>query len=220
VREIRDLRPPERVTVPTCIGCGAMERWGTCEAGCSEHRLELVSAAEFDALEVGRSAVRARLGACRPVAEALAGAEPGPEGWQAAYRASQRAALAVLSRHQPSHGSDEPAEHVTTWWCAECGGIDAPQPCLGICVWRPADWVNRTAYEAARSRAAGERDVERAMVRLLRRVACVTPREGHWERNWRALHADAREALRASASLAAPGPASARDRRTAHADPA
>ena len=206
--------------MPTCIGCGAMARWGTCDTACSEHRLELVSAAEFDALEAGRSAVRARVGACRPVVETLAGTEPGPDGWQAAYRASQRAALAVLSRHEPHDDSDEPAEHVTTWWCAECGGIDAPQPCLGICVWRPADWVNRTGYEAARSRAAGERDAERAMVRLLRRVAFVTPREGHWERNWRALHADAREALRASASLAAPGPASAPDRRTAHADPA
>ena len=130
------MYPPERVTVPTCIGCGAMARWGTCDAACSEHRLELVSAAEFDALEAGRSAVRARVGACRPVAETLAGTEPGPDGWHAAYRASQRA------------------------------------------------------------------------------------REGHWERNWRALHADAREALRASASLAAPGPAAAPDRRTAPADPA
>lgn len=206
--------------MPTCIGCGAMARWGTCDTACSEHRLELVSAADFDALEVERSAVRACVGACRPVVEMLAGTEPGPDGWQAAYRASQRAALAVLRRHESHDDSDERAEHVTTWWCAECGGIDAPQPCLGVCVWRPADWVNRTGYEAARSRAAGERDAERAMVRVLRRVALVTPREGHWERNWRALHADAREALRASASLAAPSPASAPDRRTAHADPA
>jgi hypothetical protein len=197
-----------------------MERWGTCDTACSEHRLELVSAAEFDALEGDRAAVRARIGACRPIAEALAATEPGLDGWQAAYRASQRAALAVLSRHEPRDDADEPAEHVTTWWCAECGGIDAPQPCLGICVWRPLDWVNRTRYEAARSRAAGQRDVERALVRLLRRVACVTPREGQWERNWRALHADAQEALRALATPAAPGPASAPDRRTARADPA
>lgn len=197
-----------------------MARWGTCETACSEHRLELVSAADFDGLEAGRSAVRARTGAFLAVVETLAGTAPGPDGWQAAYQASQRAALAVLSRHEPHAGSDEPAEHVTTWWCAECGGIDAPQPCLGICVWRPSDWVNRTGYEAARSCAAGERDAARAMVRLLRRVASVTPREGHWERNWRALHADAQEALRASASLAALGPASAPDRRTAHADPA
>ena len=206
--------------MPTCIGCGAMERWGTCDTACSEHRLDLVSAADFDALEADISAVRARAAACRPVVETLAGIEPGPDGWQAAYRASQRAALAVLSRHKSHDDSDERAEHVTTWWCAECGGIDAPQPCLGVCIWRPAEWVNRTGYEAARSRAAGERDVERAMVGVLRRVAFVTPREGHWERNWRALHADARKALLVSASLAALGPASAPDRRTARADPA
>ena len=184
-----------------------MERWGTCDTACSEHRLELVSAADFDALGVDRSAVRARAGACRPIAEALAGTEPGPDGWQGGVSGvAARRARGAWSRHDPRHDSDEPAEHVTTWWCAECGGIDAPQPCLGICIWRPSYWVNRTRYDAARSRAAGERDVERGLVRLLRRVAFVTPREGHWERNWRALHADAREALRASASLAPPGP--------------
>ena len=80
--------------MPTCIGFGAMERWGTCDTACSEHRLELVSAADFDGLEADRSAVRARVGACRPVVATLAGTEPGPDGWQALYRASQRAALA------------------------------------------------------------------------------------------------------------------------------
>ena len=65
--------------MPTCIGCGAMERWGTCDTACSEHRLELVSAAEFDALEVERSEVRARAGAYRPIVETLAGTEPGPD---------------------------------------------------------------------------------------------------------------------------------------------
>ena len=172
-----------------------MERWGTCESACSEHKLELVGAADLDGLEADRSAVRARVGAFRPVVEALADTEPGPDGCQAAYRATQRAALAVLSRDEPRDDSDEPAEHVTTWWCAECGGIEAPQPCLGVCIWRPADWVNRTVYEAERSRAAAERDAERALVRLLRRVAFVTPHDDQWERNWRALHARAQEAL-------------------------
>lgn len=197
-----------------------MERWGTCETSCSEHRLELVSAADFDGLEADRSAVRARIEAFRLVVDALAAAEPAPDGWEAAYRATQGAALAVLKCHTTSDHSDEPAEYVTTWWCAGCGAIDAPQPCLGICIWRPAEWVNRTAYEPERSRAAAERDAERILVRLLRRAAFVTPRDDQWERNWRALHADAREALRASASLAALSPASAPDRRTAHADPA
>jgi hypothetical protein len=190
------MRPPERVTVPTCIGCGAMEVWGTCEGSCSEHKLELVSAAEFDELEAARSAARERVGPLRLVAEALAGTEPDPDGWQTAYRATQGAALAALSHHQRPDDLDERAEHVTTWWCAECGGVEAPQPCLGVCIWRRADWVNRTMYELARSRAAAERDVERALVRVLRRAASVTPRDDQWEHNWRTLHAEAQEALR------------------------
>jgi hypothetical protein len=101
----------------------------------------------------------------------------------------------VLSRDGPRDGFDEPAEHVTTWWCAESGGIDAPQPCLGVCIWCPADWVNRAVYEAERSRAAGERDAERALVRVLRCVASVTPLDDQWERNWLALQAEARGAL-------------------------
>jgi hypothetical protein len=186
-----------------------MERWGTCETSCSEHKLELVSAADFHGLEVDAAAVRARVEAFRPVVEALAGTEPGPDGWQAAYRVTQRAALAALSRHEPRDDADQPAEHVTTWWCAECGGIDAPQPCLGICVWRPADWVNRTVYEAERSRGAAERDAEGPLVRLLRRVAFVTPRNDQWERNWRALRTEAREALHARVSEARRARASA-----------
>lgn len=120
------MQPPGRVTVPTCIGCGAMKRWGTCETSCSEHKLELVGAADFDGLEVDRSAARARTEAFRRVVEALAGTQPGPDGCQAAWQATQRAALAVLSSDEARDDFDEPAGHVTTWWCAECG--DACRP--------------------------------------------------------------------------------------------
>jgi hypothetical protein len=29
---------------------------------------------------------------------------------------------------------DDAAEVAVTWWCPECGGLDAPQPCLGSCL--------------------------------------------------------------------------------------
>jgi hypothetical protein len=96
----------------------------------------------------------------------------------------------------------EPAEPATTWWCAECGGIDAPQPCLGICIWRPVEWVNRAVYEQQRERVLAARATELRMSRLLRRLASVTPRHGQWERGWRVLQAEAQEALsRFSANL-------------------
>jgi hypothetical protein len=92
-----------------------MERWSTCETSCSEHKL----AADFDRLEADRSAGRARVGAFRRAVEALAGTEPGPDGWRAAWQAMQRAALAVLSRDETRDDSDEPAGHVTTWQVSE-----------------------------------------------------------------------------------------------------
>jgi hypothetical protein len=42
------MRVPDRLTVPTCIGCGAMSRPGTCETGCAEHKLVLIRAAALD----------------------------------------------------------------------------------------------------------------------------------------------------------------------------
>ena len=93
-----------------------------------------------------------------------------------------------------------PAESATTSWCAACGGIDAPQPCLGIRIWRPVDWVNRAVYEQQRERVLAEREMELRLSRLPRRLASVTPRHGRWERGWRVLRAEAQEALRQSSA--------------------
>jgi hypothetical protein len=57
--------------------------------------------------------------------------------------------------------------------------------------------VNRTLYEHARERALSLRQRERRLRRLLRRVASVTPQTNQWERNWRALQADASNTLKA-----------------------
>jgi hypothetical protein len=39
---------PDRVTVLTCIGCGAIGREERCDGDCSEHKLLLVSAVDYD----------------------------------------------------------------------------------------------------------------------------------------------------------------------------
>jgi hypothetical protein len=91
------------------------------------------------------------------------------------------------STHTTSIGMSR-SSIATTWWCAGCGGIDAPQRCLGICVWRPVEWVNRTRYSEERACALAQLDTERRLRQLLRRIAFVTPRAGQW----RALLAPAR----------------------------
>jgi hypothetical protein len=200
------MQAPERLTVPTCIGCGAMGQFGTCDTGCSEQKLELVRAAVQDSLAVLGSSADARAEALGRVVEELAWHQPTGGDSEAAYRAVQDRARSALRRYSGADEEEvelqEPAEPATTWWCAECGGIDAPQPCLGICIWRPVEWVNRAVYEQQRERVLAARATELRMSRLLRRLASVTPRHGQWERGWRVLQAEAQEALsRFSANL-------------------
>jgi hypothetical protein len=153
------MRPPDRLTVPTCIGCGAMCVFGTCERGCSENKLELVRATACDMLRAGAAEAKARADAFADLAQRLASNAPGHEV-ESAYRSAQRNARQLLRRHPKADQADidpeQPAEHATTWWCAECGGLDAPQPCLRICVWRPVEWVRRSVYEELRARAMAE----------------------------------------------------------------
>ncbi|MHB1571425.1 MAG: hypothetical protein ACYC0H_19780 [Solirubrobacteraceae bacterium] len=195
----KPVEAPSRLTVPTCIGCGAMGIPGQCETGCREVRLDLVPAASYDALVALRAAIRARARALGVVAQRLTSDQPCEGDWRAVYRSLQGDARAVLSRH-PGRGQDcedwESSEFATTWWCERCGGLDAPQPCLGICVWRPAEWVQRSVYEHERERALAEHDREQELESLLRLLASVTPRDDGWERSWKALADRARAVAR------------------------
>jgi hypothetical protein len=193
------MQAPDRVTVPTCIGCGAISKFGTCETGCSEHKLELIRAAALDELVTLRTRAQARSDALRAIAQTIAQDPPAERNQENAYRQLQNDARAVL-RRKPDTDADaidweQPAEQTRTWWCAD-GGIDAPQPCLGICVWRPVQWANLTDYQSERERILAERERERRLRNLLRRIASVTPRSGQWEQNWNALQATAQHLLK------------------------
>lgn len=196
------MRAPDRLTVPTCIGCGAMSLLGTCDTGCSEHKLELVRAAAHDAVRTAESNARTRANAFVDLARHLAGHDPRDGEYEAAYRSAQSRARELLRRRpaldQPATDWEEPAEPATTWWCAECGGLDAPQPCLGICVWRPVEWVERGVYEQLRARAMAEHEREQRLRHLVARVAWVTPRSGQWEVGWRLVRDEARRIVDAS----------------------
>jgi hypothetical protein len=176
-----------------------MRQEEACDGGCSERKLELVSGDDYDELAAAAADCRARVPGLRGVAWELARTEPGPGEWQAAYEALQRSARAALRRYHPAPGGPgdpgDPlpvADTVTVWRCPDCGSVDAPQECIGVCIWHPAEWVEATAYEAERLRAAADLETERALAGLVRTLAYVTPRPGHWERSWRALQAEAR----------------------------
>ena len=87
------------------------------------------------------------------------------------------------------------ADIMKAWQCIGCGRIEAPQNCVGICQDRKVDLVyagELDAMRAASDAASGHVELLEAVVR---RLARTTPRDGEWERSWRALQADARRAL-------------------------
>ena len=195
------VKLPSRLSIPGCIGCGAMRQYESCAGACRERRLELVSGGDYDDLTAAAAACRVRIEGLMVVVGELARTEPGPGEWRAAYEALQRSARSALRRSGPAAGGgyDEllsPAETVIVWRCQDCGGVDAPQECIDVCIWGPAAWVDADSYESERSRAVVDREVEQSLAGLLRRLAFATPRDGRWERSWRAFRSQARLAQR------------------------
>ncbi len=182
-----------------------MRQYESCEGACSERRLELVSGSDYDELTAVAAACRVRIEGFGAVVGELARTEPGPGEVRVAYAALQQSARSALRRCRPAAGGrgDEllsPADTVIVWRCEDCGGVDAPQECIDVCIWGPADWVDAALYESQRSRAAVDREVEQSLAGLLRRFASATPRDGQWERSWRAFQSQARLALRSRES--------------------
>lgn len=184
---------PDRVTVLTCIGCGAMGRQERCAGSCSEHKLVLVRAADYDAMLTAAASARASADRLAPIARWFEnGGEP--RAALAALRERARDALRA-DGPEPERADWGDPDTVTGWWCAECGNVDMPQPCIGVCVWLPADWVNVALYQRQLALAEPALRAARALRRFVGRVAAVTPREGQWERNWDALRTQAVAAL-------------------------
>ncbi len=97
-------------------------------------------------------------------------------------------------------------ERVTAWQCIGCGRIEGPQPCIGVCQDRKTDFVYASEHDAVLAQLARSRGQVQALAALVRQLAHTTPREGGWERTYRALQARAEQALAALGDDAQPGP--------------
>lgn len=194
---------PGRIAIPTCAGCGGMARPGTCETGCVERRLLLARASTTDALVHARASILTSVSSLRPALEELANVAVPTGGWEAGYdelRSRARAGLAqAVDNRTAAFVDDEPASPVIAWWCDRCGGLEAPQQCLGICAWRSVDWVSYDTYRDVRDRVVAELDVYRRQRSLVSRVVHTIPRPGLHRQSWLAYGGSAR-------ALLGPGP--------------
>lgn len=91
-------------------------------------------------------------------------------------------------------------EYVKAWQCIGCGKIEAPQTCVGVCQDRKVELVYAHEHREALAFAHAQAS---ALEALVRQIAWTTPRDGEWERSYRALQQRARQALAADAGAIA-----------------
>ncbi|MGC9221632.1 MAG: hypothetical protein ACP5H2_09840 [Solirubrobacteraceae bacterium] len=200
----------ERISIPGCIGCGSLREYETCER-CDYEALDLVAATEFDQLHAAQRADADMIDAMLSLIKALARPQANAPDYQLAQQVVATDARRVLRQAVPSPTASadpaviaENATRVSVWRCRVCGGVDAPQECIGVCIWRRFEWVRAGDFEDVHTEATQWRALRLRCTALLRRVAFSKPREGMWERNLDAFSDEAGVLVTAFASLAEP----------------
>jgi hypothetical protein len=189
------MQAPDRLTAPTCIGCGAMSQFGTCASGRTEQKLELVRAAVCEWLAEIESRAQECAEGFRAVTEQLVQAPPVSDDWECAYRSVQKAARAALRRDRElveADGHRSGARRARNDLVACTVRLSTRRNrALGSPSGDPFEWVNQATYVHQHDRTLAEHDQARRLRHLVRRIATITPRPGGWERGWRALQAEA-----------------------------
>lgn len=88
------------------------------------------------------------------------------------------------------------AERIAAWQCIGCGRIEGPQPCVGVCQDKKVTFVSSEDYDSLFARL---RDAEARLATLeslALRMAMAKPRDGEWEKSYRALQDEARRAVK------------------------
>jgi len=86
-------------------------------------------------------------------------------------------------------------DFIQAWQCIGCGKIEAPQPCIGVCRDRKVFMVGKDDHERVLAEREALRESLAKARAMLQRFGLAKPREDQWERSWRALQAELREAL-------------------------
>lgn len=86
-------------------------------------------------------------------------------------------------------------DYIQAWQCIGCGRIEAPQTCIGVCRDRKILMVAKDEHERVVAELVQGRQLVQAAIAMLNRIVHSTPRDGQWERSYRALQEQARDAV-------------------------
>ena len=91
-------------------------------------------------------------------------------------------------------------ERIKAWQCIGCGKLENAHNCIGICEDRRTDFVYASDYDEAVSQMLLSQRRTVVLEALVRRLGLTTPRDGEWERSFRAFRDEARKTLESLAT--------------------
>jgi hypothetical protein len=140
-----------------------------CPEGCPDLPLDLVDMDDLVAIATRAEALSDRVAALREIMLTLADA--GELDWPT-LQARARDTLRLTVPTEPEVGI------IAAWGCPHCGRIDAPQPCLGICVRRPGLVADAVEYREFSRQADQLTAEEGPLMAVARLIAWVRPHPG------------------------------------------
>lgn len=180
-----DTTLTRHLPVATCIGCGARSHEAQCSDGCTDLPLDLVDVDDLVAIATRAEALEERVAELREVARALIDE---PVDWTGSQERA-RAAVLIAVPAAPE------VDVIEGWGCPRCGRVDAPQPCLGICVRRPGLVADIAEYREYAAQAQRTAEVDRTLSAFVHVVGGVHPRPGREQQTVESLRARARTLL-------------------------
>jgi hypothetical protein len=190
--ELAEGQLPECLTLWRCIGCGAMGNAEQCTGACAYQKLYVVSAEEHAELLENFAAIKRQEQCLEAVVQDIAALTEERSHPESAYRDLQTSARTLfrsldheaLSSQNLSVPDDERA---IVWSCATCGQVEAPQPCLGICIRRNGDFLRASDHDELAARAEVAQVRARELAALVRQFVWVAPHAGQWDAARRAF---------------------------------
>jgi hypothetical protein len=131
--------------------------------------IDLVEADDVDAMEARLAALERRSDALAAVVERFVGDTA--VDWDESVREDARAALRLPVPAPPGE-----TLVVKAWGCPECGRVEAPQPCLDVCIRRPVAMADVSEYTRAAERVANAEARDEQLTEVVRLIAHVRPR--------------------------------------------
>jgi hypothetical protein len=194
---------PECLTLWRCIGCGSMGNAAECLGTCQFRKLEVVGAQEHADLLEGLAAIADHMEDLTAMAREIAALAEDQCDFERVYRQLQTRAreilkLAVAEEWLRLESAEAESDRATVWFCACCGQVEAPEPCLGVCIRRNGEFVRGDEHDRRAAEFAAALKTARALTALARQLVWVAPRAGQWERTCRAFGLQAIKLLQTS----------------------